>query len=126
MVNNIFLKAIKVIFLEIIWEIIFFPIWWYNQGLKRVILYVWNSLKNSSRILALPIMFKNLFKPMFGQYDREGRLISFLMRIILTISRVLVFLVLLFLNIIILLIWILLPVVVIWLYIANLESLWKQ
>ena len=126
MVNNIFLKAIKVIFLEIIWEIIFFPIWWYNQGLKRVILYVWNSLKNSSRILALPIMFKNLFKPMFGQYDREGRLISFLMRIILTISRVLVFLVLLFLNIFILLIWILLPVVVIWLYIANLESLWKQ
>jgi len=126
MINNIFFKAFKVIFLEIIWEVIFFPIWWYTQGLKRVILYVWNSLKNSSRSLALPIMFKNLFKPMFGQHDREGRLISFLMRIILTISRVLVFIVLLILNIIILLIWILLPVVVIWLYIANLESLWKQ
>ena len=118
MINNIFFKAFKVIFLEIIWEVIFFPIWWYTQGLKRVILYVWNSLKNSSRSLALPIMF--------GQHDREGRLISFLMRIILTISRVLVFIVLLILNIIILLIWILLPVVVIWLFITNFESLWKQ
>ncbi|MBT6691183.1 hypothetical protein HOB10_02545 [Candidatus Parcubacteria bacterium] len=126
MTQNIIIQAIKSIFIDIIGEILYFPIWWYAQGLKRTTLWMWNSIVGSARNLALPLMFKNLFKPMFGQTDRQGRAISFVMRIILTLSRLIVFIVLLVFNLLVLIFWIVLPVVVAWGLATNIRELWKQ
>jgi hypothetical protein len=125
MTQNIVIQALKSIFIDIIGEVLFFPIWWYTQGLKRTTLWMWNSIIGSARNLALPSMFKSLFKPMFGQTDRQGRLISFFMRIILTISRLILFIILLFFNLLVLIFWIGLPMLVAWGLMTNFRALWK-
>ena len=119
-------QASKTIFLDIIGEILYFPLWWYSAGLKRTFLYVLHSIKNTSLDLALPLMLKSMFKPMFGQADRQGRAISFFMRLILLFSRLLVFIILAILNLVILILWLALPVLVAWGLKENFVSLWKQ
>jgi len=126
MTQNIIITAIKSLFIDLIGEILYFPIWWYTQGLKRIVLYVWNSIKRTGRNLALPLMFKNMFNPMFGQYDRQGRIISFFMRLILTFSRLIMFVVLTIFHSIIIVFWIVLPLVVAWGIVNNFSILWKQ
>jgi len=125
MTQNIIIQAIKSIFIDIIGEILYFPIWWYTAGLKRTVLYIWNSIRSSFNNLALPIMFKNLFKPMFGQYDREGRIISFFMRIILTISRLVVFILFIIFYILLLIIWVVIPIIIVWGIVNNFQLIWK-
>jgi len=125
MTQNVLVQAIKSILLDLIWEILYFPLWWYGPGLKKVALYTLNSIRNTEHSLAVGIMFKNLFKPMFGQYDTQGRLISFLMRLILTISRFVLFVVLAVFNFLLIIFWLVLPGYVLWGILFNISSLWK-
>lgn len=126
MTQNIIIQAIRVLLVDLIGEILYFPLWWYTQGLTRIIAYVFNSIKNTNRNLAVGLMFKNLFKPMFGQYDREGRIISFFFRIILTFSRSVIFVGLVILYLLVIVFWLLLPVAVCWGIFNNFSSLWKS
>lgn len=126
MTQNIIIQAVKAIFLDLIGEILYFPVWWYTQGLVSVVLRVLNSIKQTSHNLALPLMFKNLFKPMYGQYDRTGRLISLLMRFVLTFSRLIVFILMVIFYVCFIVFWAILPLLVVWGLINNFSSLWKQ
>ena len=90
-----------------------------------MLLYVFNSRKNTNRNLAVGLMFKSLFKPMFGQYDREGRIISFFFRLILTFARTIAFLILVAIYLLAIVFWILLPVAVVWGIYNNINTLWK-
>ncbi len=125
MTQNIVIQATRHIFLDLVLEILYFPIWWYSQGLKRTVFYVLNSVRNANQALALTIMFKNLFKPMFGQYDRQGRIISFFMRLIILLVRLVVFLLLFILYFLMIAFWLILPVAVVWGIAYNLSALWK-
>lgn len=124
--NTLIGQAFKSIFVDIVWQIIYFPFWWYSRGLRQTISYVGNAISNSLHALALPLMFKNIFKPMFGQSDRSGRLISFFMRLVLTISRTLVFVLAMVFYIGVLIFWVVLPIFVIWGIITNLSALWRR
>jgi hypothetical protein len=125
MTQTVLGQAIKSIFLDLIWEILYFPLWWYGPGLKRVALYTVNSIKNTEHSLGISIMYKNLFKPMFGQHDRQGRLISFLMRVILTLIRTLMFVFLLVFNLLAIVFWVILPIFVAWEIFFNLGKIWS-
>jgi hypothetical protein len=125
MTQNIIIQAFKSFVIDLLKEVLYFPIWWYTAGLKRTVLYIWNSIRSSFNNLALPIMFKNLFKPMFGQYDREGRIISFFMRIILTISRLVVFILFIIFYILLLIIWVVIPIIIVWGIVNNFQLIWK-
>jgi len=125
MTQNVIVQAVKILLIDFIGEILYFPIWWYTQGLKRTGLYVLSSIKNTNRNLAVGLMFKSLFKPMFGQYDREGRIISFFFRLILTLARSIVFLILVILYLLMIIFWLFLPVLVVWGIYNNLHTLWK-
>ena len=125
MTQNIIVQATKILLVDLIGELLYFPIWWYTQGLKRVVLYVFNSIKDTNRNLAVGLMFKSLFKPMFGQYDREGRIISFFFRLILTFARTIAFLILVAIYLLAIVFWILLPVAVVWGIYNNINTLWK-
>ena len=125
MTQNIIIQAFKSFVIDFLKEVLYFPIWWYTAGLKRTILYIGNGIRNSFFNLALPIMFKNLFKPMFGQYDRQGRIISFFMRIILTISRSIVFILFIIFYLLLLIVWIIMPIIIVWGIVNNFQLIWK-
>lgn len=125
MIANIFLQSIKILFLDFVGEVLYFPIWWYSRGLKRIFLYFWRNVQNLANHLALKIMIKNLFRPMFAQYDKSGRAISFVMRIILLLSRFVVFVILSFIYLLILLAWIILPLLIVWQLFKNIPVLWR-
>jgi len=125
MKDNVIVQAIKILLIDLIGEILYFPIWWYTQGLKRTVLYVFNTIKDTNRNLAVGLMFKSMFKPMFGQYDREGRIISFFFRLILTFARSIVFLILVIIYLLMIIFWIFLPIVVAWMIYSNFNTLWK-
>ncbi|MDD5749287.1 MAG: hypothetical protein PHO91_00670 [Patescibacteria group bacterium] len=125
MTQNIIIQALKSLILDLVAEILYFPLWWYGAGLKQTIVSVFRYIKRTARDLALPLLFKSMFKPMFGQYDREGRIISFFMRIVITFSKLIVFFIASLLYLITIVLWVALPPLVVWGLIANFSALWK-
>lgn len=125
MTQSVIIQAVKILLIDLIGELLYFPIWWYSQGLKRIVIYVGQSIQNTNRNLAISLMFKNLFKPMFGQYDREGRIISFFFRLIITFFRSILFLLLVILYFLMIIFWIVAPIFVVWGISHNFSSLWK-
>ncbi len=110
MKNNIFLSALKYITVDIVLDILYFPIWWYSKGLQRVLSYVRNSAAFFiRRRLALGVWLKSMFKPMFGDYTKEGRIISFFMRVIVLIWKLVITVVWLVCLFVLVIIWIILP-----------------
>jgi hypothetical protein len=69
-------------------------------------------LKTGNESLAPGLWLANLFVPMYGQFDFQGRVISFLVRLVQIIVRIFgLFLWLIFCSILFL-IWLALPIVV--------------
>ncbi len=67
---------------DVLFDVVRFPIWWYTSGLVRTLRWYGNQLRYGVDRLALVVLAKNLSRPMFGDYTREGRLISFAVRIV--------------------------------------------
>lgn len=78
--NNQFLYSFKIIG-EIFKNILFFPIWWYSRGLFSTVEKEVSFLSGQQNSLALMVWVRNIFKPMYGQTDWQGRFISFFMRL---------------------------------------------
>ncbi len=72
--------AAKIILIDLLREIIYFPIWWYSAGLVLVLKFYFKSLKTGANRLGLKILLKYWFKPMYGQRDWQGKIISLIMR----------------------------------------------
>lgn len=110
--HNFFTYSGKII-LNIIGDIIYFPIWWYSVGFVRFLKNVWDFLVNQSRSLGFFIWIRNIFVPMYGQRDWAGRLISFFIRVVQIIFRGLALLFLIFALLILIIIWLLAPILII-------------
>lgn len=80
-------NELKFIFTDFVGDIVKFPVWWYTTGLKKAALGCINSVKNVEKRWNLRIWIRNLFVPMFGEYDWQGRIISFFVRIVQIIIR---------------------------------------
>lgn len=80
--KSLFLSSLQFIAKDIIGDILYFPVWWYTVGLKKVYLGFWHQLISLINGFSLPILFRSILKPMYGDYTRSGRIISFFMRII--------------------------------------------
>lgn len=104
----------KSIFLDTVKSVIYFPIWWYSRGLKNRFLRLINGVRTLFHNLAIKIMFKYFFKPMFGERSRSGRIISFFMRLILLCWRLFLFLLGATGRLLLLIIWIILPIIAVW------------
>jgi hypothetical protein len=95
-------------------EFVYFPIWWYTKGFLKVLNKLRNFLVYIFRVLAIDVWVTNLFKPMYGQQDLAGKLISFFMRVFQIIVRSIAFF---FVNIFVIilgLIWLAAPLVVLY------------
>lgn len=75
-----YILILEQLFLDAIGDIVYFPVWWYTKGLKFFSLKILNLLRSGNESLAPGVWLKNIFVPMYGQYDWQGRLISILVR----------------------------------------------
>lgn len=114
MFTNSFIFYTGKIIVEIIRDIIYFPLWWYSRGLLNLILSVKNFLVDKQKALALLVWLKNIFKPMYAQYDWAGMLISFFVRLVQIIFRSIFMLFWMILSLAVIIFWILLPVFVVY------------
>ncbi|MFH2136747.1 MAG: hypothetical protein ABII19_03930 [Patescibacteria group bacterium] len=113
---------IKDVFLDIVREILYFPIWWYTKGLAMAGNFSWQRIKNMEVRLGVKVWVVNIFKPMFGQRDIAGVLISFFMRIFQIIGRTLVLILWTMVMILVFFVWIILPFFVVLGIILNLAA----
>ncbi|MDD4304094.1 MAG: hypothetical protein PHW42_00770 [Patescibacteria group bacterium] len=112
--SSFLLDILKLIFVDIIWKIIYFPIWWYSKGFFDLLINFIEKVKRQSYALGIFIGFKFLFRPMYAQNDFSGRIISFFMRLIVLIFKIFIFILFLVVLFFGVAIYLALPVFVIW------------
>lgn len=81
-------RAGRFVFRDVLFDVVRFPLWWYTTGTANAARFVWNELLSVADRLSITILFRNLLKPMYGDYSRSGRIISLFMRLIVFAFRV--------------------------------------
>ena len=122
MTKTILKKCLKLILLEGILEIIYFPFWWYSKGLKNAFIKFWKSIVYRENQLALIIWTKSLFKPMYAQTDWQGKIISFFFRLLFLVIKTIKIILWIIFYFIRLVLWIILPPIVIYQIILNIKN----
>ena len=87
MFRHNFLSYSGKIIISLILEIVYFPVWWYSVGFFRIAKNIRRFVRGREQVLGFSVWLKNIFVPMYGQYDWAGRLISFFIRLIQIIFR---------------------------------------
>ena len=108
------LRLIVLLLIDELRAVLYFPLWWYSEGLLDVIKGCGRWINDFQQTMGFMIWVKNLFVPMFGQRDIAGRLISFVLRLVQIIFRGIIVLIFSLLNLIFIIIWILLPLFVLY------------
>jgi len=119
--NNFIVYGGKVI-LDTVTDIVYFPVWWYTRGTGLVAGKLLGYLSDKQKSLALWIWIKNLMRPMYGQYDWQGWLISFFMRLFQIIVRSIAMIFWFVLLTIIFCCWLVLPLFVLYQIIYQLHG----
>lgn len=105
--------------LDFFLHIFYFPIWWYTEGAKYAALYCIRMFRYANSFMAPLLWLKNIFVPMFGQSDWQGRIVSFFMRLVNVVFRGFGLFVWFLIVLAIFIVWILWPIFVFYLlYIA--------
>lgn len=112
--QNLVLQSLKYIIWDLLGDFIKFPIWWYTKGAFRALLFCVNKLVETEKSFALRVWIKNLFKPMFGQRDWQGKIISFFMRLIQIIFRSIALAIYLLIIIFIFGLWLVIPLIIVY------------
>jgi hypothetical protein len=108
--------------IEALVDIVYFPVWWYTRGIGYAGGYCFELLKSSSASLAPGLWLKNIFTPMYGQYDWQGRFISFFMRLVQIIIRSIALFFAMIFYFLLFLLWIIAPLIIIY----GLISAWRK
>lgn len=99
---------------DIVWNTVYFPIWWYTRGILRILNLMKHQVSSLAKTLHIPTLFKYLFKPMYGYTDIVSRIISFYVRIVQFFVLVTITIFVVIGLIILLLIWIAAPLLVVY------------
>ena len=86
------MPLLKILIIDTIINFVYFPLWWYSKGLVLTAKWTKKSILEVEKFLGIVIWAKNIFTPMFGQYDIFGRIISFNIRVFQIIVRTIIFL----------------------------------
>ncbi|MDD2807184.1 MAG: hypothetical protein PHW95_01515 [Patescibacteria group bacterium] len=114
MKKGLIYTPVKYIAIGLVGDVLYWPIWWYTVGLVKTLKMCFREIAAQESRLGLSIWAKNIFTPMFGQYDVEGRIISFFARLIQIIYRSVLLLVWSIFVMIILIVWIFTPFFVVY------------
>ncbi|KKR34491.1 MAG: hypothetical protein UT67_C0014G0003 [Candidatus Magasanikbacteria bacterium GW2011_GWA2_40_10] len=114
MVLNMTIIILQRLLLEFVWDIIYFPIWWYTKGAIHALRWCFNLFLHGNENLAPGLWLANLFVPMFGQFDIQGRIVSFLMRFVQIFARTVALAVWFSLCLVLFFCWLALPLLVVY------------
>lgn len=110
------------ILLDLVLHVFLFPLWWYTSGAKKVLFGCMNLIQHANRQFAPGLWAKNLFVPMFGQRDWQGRIMSFFMRLVNIIFRSLILALWTFFVSLLFLLWILIPFLITSMIVVSLTA----
>ncbi|MDP2630134.1 MAG: hypothetical protein Q8P56_01880 [Candidatus Uhrbacteria bacterium] len=108
------LALLKFIFIDILLDALYTPVWWYTAGLLGTLRKLSVATHEGANIIGIGIWAKSLFKPMYGEYSWQGRIVSFFMRIVVLIFMTAQMIVWLGILFVFLLIWLTLPIALGW------------
>ncbi len=114
----------RLLFVDLLGSVVWFPAWWYTEGLTMVVRKILSALRYRARAYSFSIWIKNFFVPMYGQYDITGRLVSVLMRTVVLIGRLIAIVIEAIFYLVGLLIWPALPPVALLFAIGNMAKEW--
>ena len=110
------------LFLEVILDVFYFPLWWYSKGAWYAMRSCFGLLKQGNANLAPGLWLANLFVPMFGQFDIQGRIISFFMRLVQIVARTIALVVWLLFCLVLFVVWLVLPLAVLYGLVMSLKK----
>lgn len=99
--------------LDLVIDILYFPLWWYGPGLVRVLKGAGRMISSVNIQFAPMLWIKNLFVPMFGQTDWQGRLMSIVMRFANVIGRSIALCIWTLIVVCLVALWIVVPITVV-------------
>ncbi len=102
------------IVLELFTDVLLFLVWWYSRGFFEMVIMLKDFLSEKEKSLAFLVWVKNIFRPMYGQYNIPGMIISFLVRTFQIIVRGTILLFWSILAAFFLCAWVVLPVLVVY------------
>lgn len=103
-------RAVRFILRETLGELLYFPVWWYSIGFFAFVRTLWREWQAVAERLALRILLKNMLRPMYADYTRSGRIISFFFRIFLVLVNGLVLAIWTAVELVLMAAWLLVPV----------------
>ena len=81
-----------------------------------------NEVLDWSNRLSIRILFKNLLKPMYGDYTRSGRIISFFMRIVVFFFKLILMVIWLLVLMLMFIVWLTFPIFVVYMAVLNITG----
>jgi hypothetical protein len=105
-------SAGKAVFGDVLGGIAYAPVFWYTRGAIDAASYCWRLVVRQWKSLGVGVWVMNIFVPMYGQRDLAGALISFFMRVIQIIARLVAFVVCLVIIVALYAIYLVAPVLV--------------
>lgn len=101
----------RLLFVDFLGSVLWFPAWWYTEGLAMAARKAFDALRYRARAYAFGIWIRNFFSPMYGQYDLTGRLVSVFMRTVVLIGRLIAITIEAAVYAVGLVVWLALPIV---------------
>ena len=109
-----FLVVLPRLLAETFLDLLYFPLWWYSTGAYVSFKWCLQLVGMGSGHFAPGLWLANIFVPMYGQYDWEGRIISFFMRLVQVLARSFMLFVWILVCLVLFLIWLALPLLVVY------------
>jgi len=94
--------------------VLYFPLWWYSQGLKKTAQFCWKRIASGWRFSGLWSFFKNFFRPMYGARGWDAYVLSVFTRIWQMAWRFFVLTAWSLFWLLLLVLWLVLPLFLIW------------
>ena len=112
--NNFPLNLVKYTIIDLIKHLLYWPFWGYTNGFLITLKIIGKRILIAWHSLALDVWFKNIFRPMYGQYDAGSRIISFFMRVIQILFRLAIMITITIFLSSLIVIYLILPIFTIW------------
>ena len=109
--------------LEFLFDLVYFPLWWYTGGVLYAGKFCFHLLQDGNMNLAPGLWLKNMFVPMFGQRDFQGRLMSIFMRFVNFVGRLIALFFWFFVCLVLFCVWLIIPVFVVYMLGASFRTL---